>query len=139
MNLGVLKADEVNILVHGHEPTLSDVIVAATQTWNIASSRTLAVDTIVVNAPLQLGGGGHLHNNTLHGDGVYPADFNGSSATLGAVEGAVSLLLNGPGTISLTGSNSSSGTITVNAGTLQAQATAANTTGGVCSALGTDV
>jgi carbon-monoxide dehydrogenase catalytic subunit len=28
-NLGVLKEDEVNILVHGHEPTLSDVLVAA--------------------------------------------------------------------------------------------------------------
>jgi carbon-monoxide dehydrogenase catalytic subunit len=31
VNLGVLKRDEVNILVHGHEPTLSDVMVAATQ------------------------------------------------------------------------------------------------------------
>ncbi len=29
VNLGVLKADEVNLVVHGHEPTLSDVIVAA--------------------------------------------------------------------------------------------------------------
>ncbi|NQT16214.1 MAG: carbon monoxide dehydrogenase, partial [Planctomycetes bacterium] len=29
VNLGVLKADQVNLLVHGHEPTLSDVIVAA--------------------------------------------------------------------------------------------------------------
>jgi carbon-monoxide dehydrogenase catalytic subunit len=29
VNLGVLKKDEVNIIVHGHEPTLSDVIVAA--------------------------------------------------------------------------------------------------------------
>ena len=29
MNLGVLKEDKVNILVHGHEPTLSDVLVAA--------------------------------------------------------------------------------------------------------------
>jgi len=28
-NLGVLKKDEVNLVVHGHEPTLSDVIVAA--------------------------------------------------------------------------------------------------------------
>jgi len=28
-NLGVLKEDEVNLIVHGHEPTLSDVIVAA--------------------------------------------------------------------------------------------------------------
>ena len=31
MNLGVLKEDEVNVLVHGHEPTLSDVLVAVTQ------------------------------------------------------------------------------------------------------------
>ncbi|MBA7550567.1 Carbon monoxide dehydrogenase 1 [subsurface metagenome] len=31
MNLGVLKQDEVNLVVHGHEPTLSDVIVTASQ------------------------------------------------------------------------------------------------------------
>lgn len=31
VNLGVLKEDEVNILVHGHEPTLSDVLVAASR------------------------------------------------------------------------------------------------------------
>ncbi len=30
-NLGVLKQDWVNILVHGHEPTLSEMIVAAVQ------------------------------------------------------------------------------------------------------------
>jgi carbon-monoxide dehydrogenase catalytic subunit len=30
-NLGVLKRDYVNILVHGHEPTLSDALVAASQ------------------------------------------------------------------------------------------------------------
>jgi carbon-monoxide dehydrogenase catalytic subunit len=29
VNLGVLKEDEVNILVHGHEPTLSEMILAA--------------------------------------------------------------------------------------------------------------
>jgi len=29
VNLGVLKEDEINIIVHGHEPTLSDVIVDA--------------------------------------------------------------------------------------------------------------
>ena len=28
-NLGVLKADQVNVIVHGHEPTLSEMIVAA--------------------------------------------------------------------------------------------------------------
>ncbi len=30
-NLGVLKADYVNLIVHGHEPTLSEVIVAVAQ------------------------------------------------------------------------------------------------------------
>ncbi|MCL4514539.1 MAG: anaerobic carbon-monoxide dehydrogenase catalytic subunit [Firmicutes bacterium] len=30
-NLGVLKKDEVNVVVHGHEPTLSEMIVAASQ------------------------------------------------------------------------------------------------------------
>ncbi|MFC1668235.1 anaerobic carbon-monoxide dehydrogenase catalytic subunit [Chlamydiota bacterium] len=30
-NLGVLKEDEVNVLVHGHEPTLSDVIAVVSQ------------------------------------------------------------------------------------------------------------
>jgi carbon-monoxide dehydrogenase catalytic subunit len=29
VNLGVLKEDEVNIIVHGHEPTLSEMILAA--------------------------------------------------------------------------------------------------------------
>jgi carbon-monoxide dehydrogenase catalytic subunit len=31
INLGVLKKDEVNIIVHGHEPILSEMIVAAVQ------------------------------------------------------------------------------------------------------------
>ena len=30
-NLGVLRQDQVNIVVHGHEPTLSEMIVAASQ------------------------------------------------------------------------------------------------------------
>lgn len=30
-NLGVLKDDEVNVIVHGHEPTLSEMIVVASQ------------------------------------------------------------------------------------------------------------
>ena len=30
-NLGVLKADQVNVVVHGHEPTLSEMVVAAAQ------------------------------------------------------------------------------------------------------------
>ena len=31
VNLGVLKDDQVNIVVHGHEPNLSEMLVAATQ------------------------------------------------------------------------------------------------------------
>ena len=31
VNLGVLKYDEVNIVVHGHEPTLSEMVVAASR------------------------------------------------------------------------------------------------------------
>jgi len=31
VNLGVLKEDYVNVVVHGHEPTLSDVVVEASQ------------------------------------------------------------------------------------------------------------
>ncbi len=34
-NLGVLKADMVNVIVHGHEPILSEMIVAASQTPEI--------------------------------------------------------------------------------------------------------
>jgi len=30
-NLGVLEADQVNVVVHGHEPTLSDIIAAISQ------------------------------------------------------------------------------------------------------------
>jgi carbon-monoxide dehydrogenase catalytic subunit len=41
VNLGVLKEDEVNIVLHGHEPTLSEMIVrAATEPEMIAYART---------------------------------------------------------------------------------------------------
>ena len=35
VNLGVLKEDEVNIIVHGHEPILSEMVVAAVQDPNL--------------------------------------------------------------------------------------------------------
>ncbi|HUT24647.1 MAG TPA: anaerobic carbon-monoxide dehydrogenase catalytic subunit [Sumerlaeia bacterium] len=37
-NLGVLKKDRVNVVVHGHEPTLSDAIVAAAQADEIQAA-----------------------------------------------------------------------------------------------------
>jgi anaerobic carbon-monoxide dehydrogenase catalytic subunit len=30
-NLGIMKEDHVNIIIHGHEPVLSEMIVAAAQ------------------------------------------------------------------------------------------------------------
>ncbi len=36
-NLGILKEDQVNIIVHGHDPTLADVIVSASQDPQILS------------------------------------------------------------------------------------------------------
>ncbi|MDY6856111.1 MAG: anaerobic carbon-monoxide dehydrogenase catalytic subunit [Thermodesulfobacteriota bacterium] len=36
-NLGVLSPDKVNIIVHGHEPTLSDMIVAAANDFDLIS------------------------------------------------------------------------------------------------------
>ena len=35
VNLGILKKDHVNIIVHGHEPTLSDIIATISQTDEI--------------------------------------------------------------------------------------------------------
>ena len=37
VNLGVLKEDEINIIVHGHEPLLSEMIVAAAQDQTLLS------------------------------------------------------------------------------------------------------
>ncbi|MHC4528751.1 MAG: anaerobic carbon-monoxide dehydrogenase catalytic subunit, partial [Planctomycetota bacterium] len=40
INLGVLKKDEVNIIVHGHEPILSEMIVAAAQDPDLLAKAT---------------------------------------------------------------------------------------------------
>jgi len=37
VNMGVLKKDEVNVIVHGHEPILSEMIVAASQDKGLLS------------------------------------------------------------------------------------------------------
>jgi carbon-monoxide dehydrogenase catalytic subunit len=37
-NLGVLKADHVNVVVHGHEPTLSDIIAVVSQDKEIRAA-----------------------------------------------------------------------------------------------------
>ncbi len=82
-NLGVLKQDWVNILVHGHEPTLSEMIVAAVQDpamQEYARSKGAA--------GVQLAGLCCTSNETLMRQGI-PSAGNFLSQELAMMTGAV--------------------------------------------------
>ncbi|MBF0226344.1 MAG: anaerobic carbon-monoxide dehydrogenase catalytic subunit [Desulfobacterales bacterium] len=67
-NLGILKADHVNIIIHGHEPILSEMIVAAAQSKEMIDySKTKGAKGI------QLGGICCTGNEILQRHGVPPA------------------------------------------------------------------
>lgn len=67
-NLGVMKEDHVNIIVHGHEPLLSEMIVAAAQSQEMADyAKTKGAKGI------QLGGICCTANEILQRHGVPPA------------------------------------------------------------------
>ena len=68
VNLGVMKADHVNIIVHGHEPLLSDMIVAAAQSQEM-------IDYAKQQGAkgIQLGGICCTANEILQRHGVPPA------------------------------------------------------------------
>jgi carbon-monoxide dehydrogenase catalytic subunit len=67
-NLGVMKEDHVNIIVHGHEPVLSEMIVAASQDKEIiAYAKSKGAKGI------QLGGICCTANEILQRHGVPPA------------------------------------------------------------------
>jgi len=67
-NLGIMKADHVNIIVHGHEPLLSEMIVAAAQSQEM-------VDYAKQHGAkgIQLGGICCTANEILQRHGVPPA------------------------------------------------------------------
>jgi carbon-monoxide dehydrogenase catalytic subunit len=67
-NLGVLKEDEVNIVIHGHEPLLSSVIVEVAQ-----SPEMLALAEKVGAKGINLAGICCTANETLMRQGVPPA------------------------------------------------------------------
>ncbi len=87
VNLGVLKNDEVNIVVHGHEPTLSEMIVrAVTEPELIAYAKSKGANGI------NLCGVCCTSNETLMRQGIPSAgnDLNQELAILtGAVEAMV--------------------------------------------------
>ena len=67
-NLGIMKADHVNIIVHGHEPLLSEMIVAASQSQEMISyAKEKGAKGI------QLGGICCTANEILQRHGVPPA------------------------------------------------------------------
>ena len=67
-NLGVMKADHVNIIVHGHEPLLSEMIVAAAQSQEMVDyAKQIGAKGI------QLGGICCTANEILQRHGVPPA------------------------------------------------------------------
>ena len=67
-NLGIMKEDHVNIIVHGHEPVLSEMIVAACQTKEMLDyAKTKGAKGI------QLGGICCTANEILQRHGVPPA------------------------------------------------------------------
>jgi anaerobic carbon-monoxide dehydrogenase catalytic subunit len=67
-NLGIMKADHVNIIVHGHEPVLSEMIVAASQ-----SQELLDYAKSKGAKGIQLGGICCTANEILQRHGVPPA------------------------------------------------------------------
>lgn len=67
-NLGVMKADHVNIIIHGHEPVLSEMIIAAAQSVEMTEyARSKGARGI------QLGGICCTANEMLQRHGVPPA------------------------------------------------------------------
>jgi len=86
-NLGVLKSDMVNVVVHGHEPTLSEMIVAATQDPDIIEYAKAAGAK-----GIQLSGICCTANETLMRQGI-PAAGNFLHQELSIMTGAVEAMV----------------------------------------------
>lgn len=87
VNLGVLKKDEVNIVVHGHEPTLSQMIlVAATDPELVAYAKSKGANGIT------LAGICCTSNETLVRQGV-PSAGNFLHQELAIVTGAIEAMV----------------------------------------------
>jgi len=87
VNLGVLKEDHVNILVHGHEPTLSDVIAAVSR-----DPQMVAEANAVGAKGINLAGICCTANEILMRHGI-PIAGNFLQQELAVMTGAIDLLL----------------------------------------------
>jgi len=87
INLGVLKDDEVNIIVHGHEPTLSEMIVAAS-----TDPELIAYAKIKKAKGINLAGICCTANEVLMRHGIPPAG-NFLSQELAITTGAVEAMV----------------------------------------------
>jgi anaerobic carbon-monoxide dehydrogenase catalytic subunit len=86
-NLGVLKADEVNIIIHGHEPILSEMIVAAA-----GDPELLALATKYGAKGIQISGLCCTGNEVLMRHGV-PVAGNFLQQELAVLTGAVEAMI----------------------------------------------
>ncbi len=86
-NLGVLRQGEVNIIIHGHEPTLSDAIVAAAQLDEVQAE----VDKVGAKG-LNLGGMCCTANEALMRHGI-PLVGNFLQQEFALVTGAVEMMI----------------------------------------------
>ncbi len=119
-NLGTNGLDGITLSSATQDLTVNcPVRVGASQAWNVGSGRLLTVDSVLVDAPIQFGGLGGLQINSMHGEGVYPADFVGSSYTsVGPISGDLTVNVSGTGTVVLDGTNTYTGPTTVSNGVL---------------------
>lgn len=86
-NLGVLKTDEVNIIVHGHEPILSEMIVAAAEDPDmIALAKKMGAKGITISGICCTG------NEVLMRHGI-PACGNFLQQELAIITGAVEAMV----------------------------------------------
>jgi anaerobic carbon-monoxide dehydrogenase catalytic subunit len=86
-NLGVLKADQVNVVVHGHEPTLSEMIVAAA-----SDPELLALAAKYGAAGIQISGICCTGNEVLMRHGV-PVAGNFLQQELAVMTGAIEAMI----------------------------------------------
>ncbi|MFH0964609.1 MAG: anaerobic carbon-monoxide dehydrogenase catalytic subunit, partial [Planctomycetota bacterium] len=87
VNLGVLSQDKVNVIIHGHEPTLSEMIVAASQDPEI-----LAYAKSKGAAGIQIAGLCCTANEILMRQGI-PSAGNFLSQELAIITGAVEAMV----------------------------------------------
>jgi autotransporter-associated beta strand protein len=98
----------------GAVPPTTTMVIASGATWDINGSRPTVAGLSDVNP----GSGGNVINSGASASVLTLSPTGGSSTFSGAIQGAIGLVMNGPGTQVLAGSNTYTGGTTIVQGTL---------------------